>query len=98
MFPCTERRSRFRFYNKYPFFRDKKTVIPQIVPHIDWVCNDGHILSASVVNDIVSRMHMGGRSFDSETKASKEIITHKLAKMEELRFLYVKERRASFKK
>ena len=39
-----------------------------------------------------------GWSFDPETKASKEVIMHKLAKMEELRFLYVKERRASFKK
>ena len=75
-----------------------KQLTPQIVPHIDWVCNDGHILSASVVNDIVARMHMGGWSFDSETKASKEVITHKLAKMEELRLLHVKERRASLQK
>ena len=71
-----------------------KQLTPQIVPHIDWVCNDGHILSASVVNDIVARMHMGGWSFDSETKASKEVITHKPAKMEELpvRLLHVKDR------
>ena len=41
---------------------------------------------------------MGGWSFDSETKASKEVITHKLAKMEELRLLHVKERRASLQK
>ena len=73
-----------------------KQLTPQIVPHIDWVCNDdGHILLASVVNDIVARMNMGGWSFASETKASKEVITHKLAKMEELRLLHVKERRAS---
>ena len=75
-----------------------KQLAPQRVPQIDWFSNNGHILSASVVNDIVARMNMGGWSFDSETKASKEVITHKLAKMEELRLLHVKERRDLYKK
>ena len=65
---------------------------PQIVPHIDWVCNHGHILSDLVLNDIVS----GCWSFDSETKASKEVITHKPAKMEELRLLHVKDSAITF--